>query len=211
MPLGLHESCEKRVSIAFCTRKSICSGTSTYRITNTPNSDTDTLGLVQTSLGDSSIIASVVTLDIELRDRNLLYIGSSKRLDGGGEVAAASSIDVALSTNAVDGYAGSHPLVDVLDHACGYLGVVGAVEVVVVDVKLSVRVSCPGCLEGDRDHVFAEDLVEDAAAEGAVFIEDFVGDVLSVRSCPVSNYVHISTGMSGENLHSHRSCPCSGS
>lgn len=151
---------------------------STYRIAHTPNSNTNTLGLAQAPLGNSSIITRIVTLDIELRDGDLLDIGSSKRLNGSGKVVAASGADVALGADAVDGHAGGHPLVDMLDHAPGQLGGVGAVEVVVVDVQLGVRVSRAGRLEGNRDHVFAEDVVEGTAAEGAVFVEDFVGDVL---------------------------------
>ena len=116
---------------------------------------------------------------------------------------------MALGADAVNGSAGGDPLVDVLDHAAGQLGGVGAVEVVVVDVQLGVRVGRAGRLEGDRDHVLAEDVVEGAAAEGAVFVEDFVGDVL--LESRVSDEPHTITGTNSCNLHSHRPCPCNGS
>jgi hypothetical protein len=51
---------------------------------------------------------------------------------------------------------------------------------VVVDVQLRVRVSGPCGFEGDRDEAVAEDVGEYTAAEGTVFVEDFVDDVLGV-------------------------------
>jgi len=85
---------------------------------------------------------------------------------------------VALRADAVNGDSGGDPLLDVLDHAVGDLGVVGAVEVVVVDVQLGVGVGGAGGVEGDLDEVLAKHLGEDAVAERAVFVEHLVDDVL---------------------------------
>lgn len=90
-----------------------------------------------------------------------------------------------LGTDAVDGDTLADPLGDVLDEALGF-GVGGAVEVVVVDVEFCVWVGGAGGVEGDADVVFAQDLVPVGLAEGAVFVEDFVGDVLRAFVSDVS-------------------------
>lgn len=84
-----------------------------------------------------------------------------------------------LGADAVDGDARGGPRLDLGDHACR-LGVVGRVEVVVVDVELRSGVGGAGGGEGDFDEVFPEDVVEDGGAEVAVFGKDLVDDVLGV-------------------------------
>jgi hypothetical protein len=49
---------------------------------------------------------------------------------------------------------------------------------VIVDVQLGIRVRGASGLECNADKVLAENVVEDAVAEAAVFVEDFVDDVL---------------------------------
>jgi uncharacterized UPF0146 family protein len=57
---------------------------------------------------------------------------------------------------------------------------------VIVDVQLGIRVRGASGLERNSDKVLAEDVVEDAVAEGAVFVKDFVDDVLyqNMSFCP---------------------------
>ena len=71
------------------------------------------------------------------------------------------------------------PFVDVSDHARGDLRVVRDVEIVIVDVELSVGVGSTGSLEGSGDEALTEDVVEDGGAEATIFSEDLVDDVLS--------------------------------
>jgi hypothetical protein len=100
-----------------------------------------------------------------------------------------------LGANSVNGNTGSKPLLDVADHAV-HLGVTGGIQalkcqkrnisrgresynsLVIVDVQLGIGVDGPGGLEGDAHVVFTDDFVEDAVAQGAVFVEDLVQDVL---------------------------------
>lgn len=91
------------------------------------------------------------------------------------------SLSYHLATNAVNGHAGSAPLLDVLDHALG-LGVVGNVKVVVVDVELAVGVGGAGGLEGNADVVLADDIEPVALSEGSVLVEDLVDDVLRLSA-----------------------------
>jgi hypothetical protein len=80
-------------------------------------------------------------------------------------------------TNSIDGNTSSDPLLD-LGGETSELGVGSRVEVVVVDVTLSVRSSLLGGLEGDADEVLAQNTREDRVAEGTVLGEDLVDDVL---------------------------------
>lgn len=85
-------------------------------------------------------------------------------------------------TNSVNGDSGCEPLLDVRDHTVGDLGVARRVEVIVVQVEDSVRISRTSSLEGDGDEVLAQDLGEDGRAQGAVLVEDLVADVLDTHS-----------------------------
>ena len=49
---------------------------------------------------------------------------------------------------------------------------------VVVDVQLGSRIGRTCRLEGDLDEAGAQNIVEDGLAEGSVFVEDFVANVL---------------------------------
>jgi hypothetical protein len=80
-------------------------------------------------------------------------------------------------TNAIDGNTSGDPLLD-LGGKTSELGVGGRVEVVVVDVTLSIRGSLLGGLESDADEVLAQDTGEDRVTESTVLGEDLVDDVL---------------------------------
>ena len=75
-----------------------------------------------------------------------------------------------LGANAIDGNTSGDPLLD-LGGKTSELGVGGRVKVVVVDVTLSSRVYCLGCLESDTDKVLTEDVVEDTGAKATVLLE----------------------------------------
>lgn len=85
-----------------------------------------------------------------------------------------------LLTNAIDGNTSSDPLLD-LSGETSELGVSGAIEVVVVDVKLSIGSGLLGGVESDADEFLTENLREDGVAEGTVLGENLVDDVL--RAC----------------------------
>jgi hypothetical protein len=69
------------------------------------------------------------------------------------------------------------PLVDVVDHTAGHLGVVGDVEVVIVDVELCGRVGGASGAEGDANKVLAKHAAENAVPEVTVLGEDFVDHI----------------------------------
>lgn len=82
-----------------------------------------------------------------------------------------------LAANAINGNALGEPLVDFLNHSPGHFGVVGDVEVVVVDVEFRSRIGGTCGAEGDADKVLAENTAEDTIAEGAILGEDLVDDI----------------------------------
>lgn len=126
-----------------------------YRIANTPNSDTNTLRFSQAPLGNGNIVILVIALDVQLGDGDLLDARGAKGRDRLSEGGALARLEMALGADAVDGHAGGEPLLDVRHHAVGQLGGRRAVQVVVVDVQLGVRVGGAGCLETDADEVLA--------------------------------------------------------
>lgn len=150
----------------------------THIITNTPDGDTNALGRLEAALDNGDVVSGVVVLDIELRHGDLLDVDSGERLDGVGERLALAGLEMALRADAVDGDAGLEPLGDVRDHALDELGVVGPVEVVVVDVEHAGGVDGAGGLEGDAHKVLAEDVGEDRGAQRAVLVEHLVDDIL---------------------------------
>ena len=83
----------------------------------------------------------------------------------------------ARRTNAIDGDTSGDPLLD-LSGETGKLGVGGAVEVIIVDVKLGVGGGLLSSIESDADELLAQDLGEDRVTEGTVLSEDLVDDVL---------------------------------
>lgn len=151
---------------------------SPYRVPNTPDGDANTRLNREAALGDLSVVIGVVALDIKLSDGNLGNTGIGESLDGGGQLGPATSVDVTLRADAVDGDTGGDPLLDVSNHAVGQLGVVGVVKVVVVDVQLCIRVGLACSLEGDPDKVLSEDLREDGLAQGTVLVEHLVDNIL---------------------------------
>lgn len=156
-------------------------GAPTVLVGDTPDGDTNTLGNGKTTVHDSQEVACCGAGDIELSDGNLLDIGASQCLEGvgdaGGWVPTARCGKMGLCANTVNGNALGHPLVNVCDHTSGNLGVVGNVQVVVVDVELGVGISGACGAESDTNKVFAEDTAEDAVSKLAVLGEDLVHDI----------------------------------
>ena len=97
-----------------------------------------------------------------------------------------------LRAYAVDGNALRNPLVDVVDHATGNLGIVGDVKVVVVDVQLGVGVGAASSTESNSDEVLTKDTAKDTVAETAVLSEDLVYNV------PVGDFALVARYHSGD-------------
>lgn len=95
-------------------------------VTNTPDSDTDTVGLGQAGLDDVAPVGSVGILDVDLGERTL-GSGTAKSGHGGGSVGALAGLQVTLRANTIDGDTSGNPLLDVADHGGG-LSVAGLVE-----------------------------------------------------------------------------------
>lgn len=95
-------------------------------VTNTPDSDTDTVGLGQAGLDDVAPVGSVGILDVDLGERTL-GSGTAKSGHGGGGVGALAGLQVTLRANTIDGDTSGNPLLDVADHGGG-LSVAGLVE-----------------------------------------------------------------------------------
>jgi len=151
-------------------------------VTDSPRSDTDAVLDCETSVHDLQVVCGRGVDDVELGDGALGCDGADS-LEGaghGGRVREGALAQVRLGADAVDRDVLADPLGHVLDEALR-LGVAGAVEVVVVDVQLCVRVGGAGGVEGDADVVFAQYLVPVGLAEGAVFVEDLVGHILTCR------------------------------
>ena len=136
---------------------------------------------METGVHDSEVIVGGGTRDVELGDGNLLDVGRSESPQGSGNtrgrVPSTGSGQVGLGSDAVDWNALGEPLVDFFDHAPGDFGVVGNVEVVVVDVELGGRISGTCCAEGDADKVLAENTAEDAVTKRAVLCKDLIDDI----------------------------------
>lgn len=90
-------------------------------VTNTPNSDTDAVGLVQASLDNIGPVGARSVLDVDLGER-ALGCSTAKSCHSGGSVGTLTGGQVALRADTIDGNAGSDPLLHVPDHALG-LGV----------------------------------------------------------------------------------------
>ena len=146
-------------------------------VANTPHGNTDTVLDIRTSTHRSLVITRARTLNIQLGDRALA--GSrAKQLQRSGVIGdGPDAAEVGLGADAVDGDASSNPLLDLGRHGLG-LAVGGGIEVVVVDVEFRLGVGGARGFEGGLDEALAEDVVEDGFAEGAVFVEDLVDDVL---------------------------------
>jgi hypothetical protein len=69
------------------------------------------------------------------------------------------------------------PLVNVVDHAAGHFGVIGNVEIIIVDVKLCGRVGGASGAEGDANEVLTKHAAENAVSEATVLGEDFVDHI----------------------------------
>lgn len=147
-------------------------------VADTPDGDTDAVLEVNASVDGGLVVGGRGTGDVELGDGALADDGAEV-LQGSGVLRdGPAAAQVRLGANTVDGNASGDPLLDLGDHALG-LSVVGGVEVVVVDVELSVGVGGTGSLEGSGDEALTEDVVEHGGAEATIFGEDLVDDVLS--------------------------------
>ena len=81
-------------------------------VAHAPDRDADALGLGEAALGNGGVVVGVAALDVELGDGDLLDPGNgAERLDRAGEVGALPCVEVTLSADAVDGDAGSDPLI----------------------------------------------------------------------------------------------------
>ena len=52
---------------------------------------------------------------------------------------------------------------------------VRTIQIIIVDVQLRIRVCLASGLESDSDERLSENTVENAVAQGAVFLKDFAG------------------------------------
>lgn len=93
--------------------------------------------------------------------------------------------EVTLETDTIEGNVGSLELLDEVLES-GRFGT-GTLDVVIVDVEFGIRVGLSGCLEGDRDVVCAEGVVEDVCTEGTVIVEGLYMDSLCVGNCSWTN------------------------
>ena len=84
-------------------------------------------------------------------------------------------------TNAIDGDTSGNPLLD-LGSEASELGVGGAVEVVVVDVALSIRSGLLGSVESDANELLTQNTGENGVTEGTILREDLVDHVLLIVS-----------------------------
>jgi hypothetical protein len=84
---------------------------------------------------------------------------------------------MALRADTVNRNSCGDPFVDVSDHTCGDLRVVGDVEVIIVDVELSGRVGGASGAKGNANEVLAEHAAENAIPEATVFGKDLVDNV----------------------------------
>jgi hypothetical protein len=148
-------------------------------VRDTPDSDTDTLGDVKASLGNSSVVGSRGSTDVELSDSNLLDTSGSHLLESSLDTVGGTRVEMGLRTNTVNGDALGNPLLDVGDHTSLELGGVGIVNAVVVDVQLGVGVSGAGSAEGNANELLTQNLGERRVlAESTIPVEDLVEDVL---------------------------------
>ena len=147
-------------------------------VADTPDGDTDAVGLVEASLDNVGPVGLLGVLDVDLGHGALGSRAAEKLhgVDGGGALAGAQ---VSLGADTVNGNTLGDPLLDVFGHALG-LCVRSNVEVVVVDVQLGGRVSSLGGLESNADKVLAKDVVEDTGTEASVLGEHLVDDVPGV-------------------------------
>jgi hypothetical protein len=121
-------------------------------ISNTPNSHTNTVSNIQTSLDRSLVVRCRSTLDVKLSDGTLAHI-RTHALQRTGEVGDGPVVgQVRLRTDTIDGNTSGDPALHSGCEAAG-LGVASGIEIVVVDVELCARISGPGCAEGDADEV----------------------------------------------------------
>lgn len=93
----------------------------------------------------------------------------------------AAHVQVHLSADTIDELRAA--AVDLLHQVDDGLQLhIGAVEVIIVDIQLRVRVGRARRLECNRDEALAEDVRENGRAQGSVLVEDLVHDVLVEKS-----------------------------
>lgn len=183
-------------------------------IPNPPHSNPLAVRLLHARAHNALPIARLRILDIDFSE-SALRGGGAKCGHGGGGLRSLARLQVALRADTVDGDASGDPFFDIADHALGF-AVVGGVEavqpltyyshhssylfqqlrlkrargvcdsLVVIDIQFALGIRLLGRLESNADKVLAEDVVEDGAAEGAVFVEDLVDDVPVVHFAGVA-------------------------
>lgn len=155
-------------------------------IINTPDGDTNTLGLVQATLDDISEVSALLGnlggirwqghTDVQLGDGNV-ETGSSKSVECTANVwnGTVANNQVALSANTVD----RGTTADETVSQCDEIGKLATrvVQVVVVEVQLGCWVNSGGGFEGEINELFTEQTIEDGVTEGSVVLEDLVDDI----------------------------------
>ena len=155
-------------------------------IIDTPDGDTNTLGVSHTSLGDAGIVSALLGdlggvrwqghTDIQLGDGNIeAGSGEGGKWGGEGWDGTVANNQVRLSTNTVDGDTTADETID-QGNEVGELGA-RVVQVIVVEEQLCVGVGSSGSLEGNIKELLAEESVEDGVTECSVVLEDFVANV----------------------------------
>lgn len=162
--------------------KRVLAGSPTLLIRNTPDSDTNTLRNLKTTVHDGQIVVGSGPSNVELGDGNLLDVGGSKSSQGSGSargrVPSTGSGQVRLTADTIDGNALREPLVDVLNHTLGQFSVIGIVNVVVIDVELSIWISGTCSAESNTDKVLSENPGENTiSTEVAVLAEDLINNI----------------------------------
>lgn len=159
-------------------------------VRDSPDGDSDTLGDLETSVHDGEVVVGSSTGDIELGDGNFRNIGCGKGSESSGNtrgrVPSARSGQVALGSNTIDGNALGEPPVDVGNHTGSDLGVVGNVQVVVIDIELGVGIGGACCAEGNANEVLAENTAENTVAEIAVLCKDLIDNIPVKDSAPIA-------------------------
>jgi len=155
-------------------------------IIDTPDGDTNTLGVSHASLGDTGVVSALLGdlggvrwqshTNIQLGDGNIeAGSGEGGKWGGEGWDGTVANNQVSLSTNTMDGDTTADETVD-QSNEVGELGA-RVVQVVIVKVQLCAGVGSSGGLEGNINELLAEKPVEDGVTECTVVLEDFVENV----------------------------------
>lgn len=157
-------------------------------VRNTPNSDTDTVLDIGTSVEDGDPISGLTVVDIQLSYR-ALGSGFAKSLQSSRDTRdgekGAWGAEVGLGADAVNRNTVGNPFLYVGNHTL-CLAVVCAVKVVVVNVTLGEGIGLVGSVESGRDEALTEDVVEDTGSEATLLVKDFVYNIPGVDLAGIS-------------------------